>query len=153
MNQKKIEILNELLAAIDEQNFDLNAWKVKATLIVKKIFGENDPKAALIDGLHYDYSSWALRDHSGGKIHDSVKDKAKEIVEAAMVELKLEEGENALMQNIRDELTGSEFAFLQEHIASLPESADNLTSFLKELPEGKTEKILSKIIVELNKQA
>ncbi|MCF8357295.1 MAG: hypothetical protein K9H26_00965 [Prolixibacteraceae bacterium] len=150
MKTEKIEILGELLKALDQKNFDLSAWKIKATLIVKKVFSEKDPKIALIEGLNYDYSSWALRDHSGGKIHDSVKDKAKEIIEAAILELKLDDDENPVMQIIRNEFTGSEYEKLQELISSSTEKENGLTAFIKELPGKKAEKILVKIILTLN---
>ncbi len=152
MKTEKIEILDDLLKALDQKNFDLSAWKIKAALVVKKVFGKNDPKIALIEGLNYDYSSWALRDHSGGKIHDSVKDKAKEIIEAAILELKLDDDENPVMQIIRNELTGSEYAKLQEIISS-SEKENGLTTFIKDLPEKKAEKILTKIILTLNEPA
>ncbi len=50
--------------------------------------------------LKYDYSSWNLRDHSGGKIHDAVKDKAHEIIESALIELRLSESSTLLVAAI-----------------------------------------------------
>jgi hypothetical protein len=150
MKTEKVEILGELLKALDQKNFDLSAWKIKAALVIRKAFGDKDPKIALIEGLNYDYSSWALRDHSGGKIHDSIKDKAKEIIEAAILELKLEDDETPVMQIIRNELTGSEYAKLQEIISSSTEKENRLTAFFNEIPGNKAEKVLAKIIVNLN---
>jgi len=89
MDSAKTEILGDLLADIDNKAFDLEAWKKKAILILKKIFGERDDKISMIENLHYEFSSWSLRDSSGGTSYDKVKENARKIIEAATSELLL----------------------------------------------------------------
>lgn len=113
MENTKAEILGELLADIDHKAFDLEAWKKKAMLVLKKIFGDKDEKIVMLEGLHYEFSSWSLRDSSGGTSYDKVKENARKIIEAATAELLLLESDNLVLETFREELTGKEFAALQ----------------------------------------
>ena len=73
MENTKKQVLANLLSDLESKTFEIEAWKQKATLLIKRIFGDNDPKLALIEELHYDFSSWSLRDSSGGKSNDKVR--------------------------------------------------------------------------------
>ncbi|HPR33806.1 MAG TPA: hypothetical protein PLK12_17020 [Prolixibacteraceae bacterium] len=145
MKPVKVEILEELLQALNQKTFDLDAWKIRSVLILKKIFGDRDPKVGYIEQLRYDYSSWALRDHSGGVVHDPVKDKAREIIETALIELKLEESD-PVMNALSQTLSGLEMDQLKG-ILDKGEAANNeLKDFLENLPSGKTIDILARFI-------
>jgi len=114
MDQKKINILNELSQTLNQPDFNLEAWKMKAKLIVKTLFGPNDDRIGMIEKLHYDYSSWSLRDNSGGKIIDPVKKTAAEIIGSALIELEINQERNPIEELFSQELTGSRFKELQE---------------------------------------
>lgn len=133
METKQIAILNELLTAINQNNFDLDAWKLKANIVLSKIFGSNDPKIKLVENLQYNFSSWTLRDHSGGKLHDPVKTQAKEIIEAALLEIELNSTENPILKEFEKQLTGSQFAILKSIIEQNNRQALNV--FLNEIDQ------------------
>ena len=115
MAEKQIAILREQLAKLDEKKFDLDAWKTHTLIFLERIFGKDNSKLKLIQDLHYDYSSWSLRDTAAtGKTKDKdpVKMRASEILEATILELEtlgLPEGEDEkqkLWELLQDELTG-----------------------------------------------
>lgn len=144
MKNKKVKILKELILAVDEKNFDLEAWKTKASLVLNNIFGDKDEKIKKIDDLHYNFSSWTLRDHSGGKRHDPVKIQAKEIIEAALIELDLEEDTNPALSFFQDFLPGIKYNQLLEFIAQNDQKA--LSSFLADTDQNIKDQILLKLI-------
>lgn len=82
-----IEKLEQLKAELSNSNFNLDSWKLKTKNIIRSIFGENDLKLEQLEQLHYDYSSWALRDSSGGKNIDKVHETAIAIIDSAIFEL------------------------------------------------------------------
>ena len=149
MNNPKLEILQELLVPIDQKNFDIEAWKIKASLVLKRIFGNDDSKASLVDSLHYDYSSWSLRDHSGNRQIDPVKDKAKEIIESAILELRLSDQEPPVMEVIKGQLTGEEFDQLQLLVKNKESDEVSLTEYFSKIASAKKDQALAKIILKL----
>ncbi len=54
MENIRKQVLLDLITALDQKNFDLEAWKIRASLIIKKLFGANDEKYVLIKNLKYD---------------------------------------------------------------------------------------------------
>ncbi|HKM93640.1 MAG TPA: hypothetical protein VJY41_08315 [Prolixibacteraceae bacterium] len=144
MENKKVTILKELISAVDEKNFDLAAWKTKTSLVLKNIFGDENEKSKRIDDLNYNFSSWTLRDHSGGKQHDPVKIQAKEIIEAALIELELEEDTNPTLSFFQDFLPGIKYNQLLEVIAQNDQNA--LSSFLADTDQNIKDQILLKLI-------
>lgn len=149
MKDLKVEILKELVSDFDQKNFDMEAWKIKASLVLKKIFGQNDEKSGLIQNLHYDFSSWSLRDNSGGKQHDSIKDQAKEIIESAILELKLSDDQSQTMMLMRSQLTGAEFNEIQLLIENKQSDKVSLTEYFSKIATEKKDAILAQIILNL----
>jgi hypothetical protein len=147
MENKKIAALNELLVSLNTSKFDMEAWKVKASIVFKKLFGNDGEKALMIDQLQYNYSSWSLRDHSGGKQYDPVKTKAREIIEAAILELKLSEGENPVQEALSEHLSGKKANKLLDLIQKKDQKG--VQSFISNLDKDTKEQLLSQILLTI----
>ena len=149
MKDQKVEIVQELLSVIDQKKFDLEAWKIKASLALKIIFGDDDEKVRLIQNLHYDFSSWSLRDNSGGKKHDPIKDQAREIIESAILELKHSDNQPQVIALMRSQLTGDEFDQLQLLIENNRDDEASLIEYFSKIAPAKKDAILTQIILKL----
>lgn len=147
MENKKIAALTELLTSIESGKFDLEAWKLKASIVLKKIFGESDEKARLIEQLQYNFSSWSLRDHSGGKQHDPVKTKASEIIEAGILELQLQENEDPIIKALNENLSGKKYAKLLELIGN--KDNKGIKNLVTNLDNDTKEQLLTQILLSL----
>ncbi|MCZ6694889.1 MAG: hypothetical protein O6939_13370 [Bacteroidetes bacterium] len=85
---KPIAVLKKQLAKLDNENFDLEAWKSSSTVFLSRLFGDKDTIVKQIQGLKIDYGSWALRDASSSyNPAISCKKQGREIIEAAINEL------------------------------------------------------------------
>ncbi len=85
---KEVSLLRELLAMLDDEKFDLDAWKMHALIILARIFGNDTQKIKQIEEIKYDFSSWSLRDNSGTISNiDACKTVANEIIIASIREL------------------------------------------------------------------
>ncbi|MDA3880089.1 MAG: hypothetical protein PF436_06860 [Prolixibacteraceae bacterium] len=146
MEDNKINILNQLIDALNKKDVDFEAWKLKATLVLKQIFGRNDEKIEIVNELHYDYSSWSLRDGFGGKQHDPIKERAKEILEAAIFELQLNSSDN-IISVFQEKLTGDEYNSLL-NVMKNNETEDELSSFFGKIAPASKDAILAKIILK-----
>lgn len=88
MKEKAIEILRQQVKKLDHPDFDLEAWKQQTVVLLGRIFGERSYKTEQIRNLHYDFSSWALRDTRGKSSPvEAAKQGAKDLLEAALIEL------------------------------------------------------------------
>lgn len=150
MNNPEVEILNQLLKAIDQKNFDLSVWKIKTNLLIKKLFGEADDKLKLIDALHYDYSSWSLRDQSGSKQADAVKEQARGIIEAAIMELSVSSS-NDVINELRNDLTGSQLDQLQQLIKQTNVDEKALADFFSKISPEVKDRVLARLILNTNR--
>lgn len=148
METLKTEILNDLMVEIDKKDFDLEAWKMKASMVMRKFFGQSDEKVSLIQNLRYDFSSWALRDSSGGKQHDTVKDNAKRIIETALLEISISENENVTASVLQDELTGSEYSALKALTEKTGDVTNEIAEFIHNLTPEKKELLLTKLVMK-----
>lgn len=146
MAEKEIALLKEQIARLDEKKFDLEAWKNRTEIFLERIFGKESPKLKMIQNLHYDYSSWSLRDtYAGGsaKDKDPVRIQAKEILEALITELESlglpqeKKEQQKIKELLEDELTGK--------------LAKEIDALLKADDQEKTEKI-SEILETLSKE-
>lgn len=146
MQQKKIDILNDLSTSLYKPDFNLEAWKIKASLLLKTLFSPDDERIGLINNLHYDYSSWSLRDHSGGKMTDPVKKAADEIVQSCIIELTLSDTGNPLSEIFKTELKGSRFVELQEILNKKGKKEELIEQFVESLDKKELRKLLIKII-------
>ena len=148
MAEKEIALLKGQVLRLDDKKFDLEAWKKHTTIFMERIFGKDSSKLKMIKGLHYDYSSWNLRDVSGaGKAKDPVKMQASEILEAAIMELE----QLGLPQEIKtneklwgllnDELTGKQIKEIEQIIKS--EKKDKQEKIAELLSGLKSENLVS----------
>jgi len=141
--------LTDLLKAIDQKGFEFDSWKIKASIILKKIFGDDDPKAAIIEQLNYNFSSWALRDSSGGKQNDMVKEKARKIIEASLSELTLSDNKSGIIEIIKNEISVDEFNSLMDCVEN--STSDNVT-FIEQIGKiapSKKDQLLAQLLKKL----
>lgn len=107
MKEKLIKLLEKQIAKLEEEDFDLEAWKSSAISVLSRVFEKNDPRAQQIDELRIDYSSWMLRDsNSKYKPIEHAKRKGKEIMRTAVEEIEifgLGDKESVLKQYLNSE--------------------------------------------------
>lgn len=90
MKEKLIKLLQNQIAKLDEEDFDLEAWKSSTISVLARVFDRNDPRIHEIDQLRIDYSSWMLRDsNSQYKPIEHNKRKGKEILRTAIEEIEV----------------------------------------------------------------
>ena len=147
MNTAATNALSELLKAIDQRNFDLDVWKIKALLVIKKVFGESDEKLKMIEALHYDYSSWSLRDQSGSKKSDTIKEEARGIIEAAILEISLEEKSNSVMDALKQEITGAQTDHLQQLIQQPDVTEKDVVEFIQQISSEIKDRVLARLVM------
>nr|WP_319573484.1 hypothetical protein [uncultured Draconibacterium sp.] len=155
MAEKQIAILREQLAKLDEKKFDLDAWKTHTLIFLERIFGKENSKLKLIQDLHYDYSSWSLRDTAAAgktKDKDPVKMRAREILEATIAELETlglpeeKKEQQKVRELLQDELTGKQV----KEIDALVKSDDKeKTRKIGEVLENLDKENLSLLIAKL----
>lgn len=147
MAEKEISLLKEQIERLDEKKFDLEAWKNRTIIFLERIFGKESPKLRMIRDLHYDYSSWSLRDTfaaGSDRDKDPVRIQAKEILEAIISEMESlglpdqKQEKLKIRELLADELTGKQV----KEIDTLINSDDS----------SKNEKI-AEIIENLNKES
>ncbi len=143
MAQKEIALLREQISRLGNKKFDLEAWKKHTIIFMERIFGKDNSKVKMVKDLHYDYSSWNLRDVSGaGKEKDPIKMQAAEILEAAIQELEQlglpqeQKTHEKLWELLDDELTGKQIKEIEQIIQSgdknKKEKVEEILSSLKE---------------------
>ncbi len=155
MAEKEILLLKEQLARLDESKFDLDAWKNHTLIFLERIFGKDSSKLKLIQELHYDYSSWNLRDTAAtGKTKDKdpVKVRAREILEATIIEIETlglpagADEQQKVWELLQDELTGKQV----KQIESILKSDDNdKAKKISEILENLEKESLSLLIAKL----
>ncbi len=155
MAQKEIQLLNNQLQKLNDKSFDLDAWKNQSLLFLTRIFGQQHIIVNLINDLKYDYSSWNLRDATGNeKSEDPVKMQAKEILEAAILELETlglpeqQRSADKVWEYLEEELTGKQ---LKEIKAILDLGDENkpekINSILGALEKENLINILSRLLI------
>jgi len=131
MPEKEISLLRDQIDKLGEKNFDLDAWKNYTMILIERIFGEGNTRVKMVRDLHYDYSSWNLRDATGiGKAFDPVKIQAREILQAIIAELEVlgtPEGKTEkpmALKLVAEELTGKQMRELEAILQSDQESKE-----------------------------
>lgn len=160
MAEKEIALLKEQLARLDEEKFDLDAWKNHTLIFLERIFGKENSKLNLIKELHYDYSSWNLRDTAAtgkSKDKDPVKMQAREILQATITELerlglpktKLEN--EKVWELLQDELTGKQVKEI-EAISNTDDSnkTERISIILEKLGQESLASVVAKLLIHLN---
>ncbi|MCD6354843.1 MAG: hypothetical protein J7L95_04770 [Prolixibacteraceae bacterium] len=146
MAEKEIALLKEQIARLHEKKFDMEAWKNHTIIFFERIFGKESSKIKMLRELHYDYSSWSLRDTAAAgktKDKDPVRLQAEEILNAAITELEMlglpkgKKEQEKIWELLQDELTGRQIKEIENLLA-----ADN---------EGKKAKI-EEILETLEKE-
>lgn len=90
MKAQYIKLLKKQISKLQDDNFDLEAWKTSAITVLQRIFGVSDLRARQIENLKIDYSSWALRDsNSNYKPIETAKLKGKEVLNTAIDEIEI----------------------------------------------------------------
>jgi hypothetical protein len=144
MAEKEIALLKDQIARLDERKFDLQAWKNRTIIFLERIFGKESPKLKMIKELHYDYSSWSLRDTAAGgsaKDKDPVRIQAKEVLEATIAELESlglpqqKQEKLKIRELLEDELTGKQVKEMDALLNSDdPEKSEKMTKILEAIP-------------------
>lgn len=90
MKSQYSKLLKKQISKLEEDDFDLEAWKTSAITVLNRIFGYDDPRAKQVENIRIDYSSWALRDsNSNYKPMETAKRKGKEILNTAIDEIEI----------------------------------------------------------------
>ncbi|MBN1985462.1 MAG: hypothetical protein JW761_04110 [Prolixibacteraceae bacterium] len=146
MAEKEIALLKEQIARLDEKDFDLEAWKNHTILFLERIFGKESSRIKMIKELHYDYSSWSLRDTAAAgktKDKDPVRMQADEILRASVAELESlglpenKKEQEKIRELLQDELTGKQLKEIEtlahsENAEKIAKIADILAKLEKE---------------------
>ncbi len=160
MVKKEIQLLQDQINKLDDKGFDLESWKIYTIGLLDRLFGHNSHKINQMKELKYDFSSWSLRDTSGST--DSIKKKARVIVESAIRELehfglpdkeksKSEEPTNLVTEILKDELKGSEYKRMMK-IINENKSKDVKSELLFEFISNIDTETKDQIILNLLKQ-
>ena len=164
MVDKYIDLLQKQIDKLDSRQLDLKSWKIYTIALLSRIFGEDSRKIKQIEDLKYDFGSWSLRDAAGNKTSlDTVRSMAKEILEAAISELKnfgLPGEENKasdraedfsfISEAIGDELKGSQYKALKSIIESGENSEEKkrrIKEIFKEIDHESLLNIMTDIII------
>jgi len=156
MAEKEIALLQEQIARLDEEKFDLDAWKNYTVILLERIFGKSNSKIKMIKDLHYDYSSWSLRDTAAtGKTKDKdpVRLQADEIMRAAIAELQsfgipqeISE-KHKLWELLQDELTGKQVKEIETLLKSEnPEKANKIAEIIETIEKETLAKTMAKLL-------
>jgi hypothetical protein len=156
MAEKEIALLKEQISRLDEKKFDLEAWKNHTTIFLERIFGKDSSKIKMLKELHYDYSSWSLRDTAASgktKDKDPVRQQAEEILSAAITELEslgLPQGkpeEDKVWELLQDELTGKQVKEIETLLASEDaEKVAKIADILETLGADNLSNIIAKLL-------
>lgn len=157
MAKKEIALLREQIERLNDKMFDLDAWKNRTEIFLERIFGKDSLKLKMIQSLHYDYSSWSLRDtYAGGSVKDKdpVRIQAEEILEAIITELESlglpeeEKEQLKIMELLDDELTGKQMREIENLMrADDPEKVDKITKALELLPKENLAGMIAKLLI------
>lgn len=156
MAEKEITLLKEQIARLDDKKFDLEAWKNRTIIFLERIFGNENSKIKMIQNLHYDYSSWSLRDTFAGgsaKDKDPVRIQAKEILDAVISELEnlglpqQKHEKLKIKELLEDELTGKQTKELETILKSgEQEKEEKIQEILESLEKENLASIISKLL-------
>ncbi len=163
MKDKYIALLKKQIEKLDLKDFDLDSWKDSTTLVLDRIFGPDSEKINKINEIHYDLSSWSLRDTLGTSAHfDACKKKGREILEVCITELetigipeRVKDDKKPVTGIIRaaleDELKISQYKELEKIIkeSSRETVEKNIFDFLGKIGSENAMTILSKILSSL----
>ena len=158
--EKSIQLIREFIRKLDQDDFDLEAWKNSVTLILERVFGPGALIINKIQSLSYHMSSWALRDTLGkSSWEEQIKRNAREILETAIMELEIAgtgEYEPAMhtasliiSEALENELTGSQYKELKAILKENDDPAlrrEKISEYLRSLDTETLQNILSTLL-------
>lgn len=154
---KPIAVLKKQLAKLDNENFDLEAWKSSSLVFLSRLFGDKDTKVKQIQGLKIDYGSWTLRDASSSyNPVSSCKKQGREIIEAAINELETfglpgtSLDISVIMQALENQLKVSQLKELTKVLTNNQSEEDKKKELIKMISswgKGAPSHILSEILL------
>ncbi len=155
MADREIALLKEQIERLNEPRFDLEAWKNQTVIFLERIFGRESSKVRLIRDLHYDYSSWSLRDTTGaGQSKDPVKFQARSILQATIEEIEKmglpdEQPEaDKLMELLREELTGRQIKEIETiKNSEASDRPERLADILETLEKENLSRMLARLLL------
>ena len=163
MNEQEIKILQKQVSKLGAEDFDLEAWKAGAIILLERVFGPGNQKINQLEKIKYDQSSWALREAKGSSnMMDTCKKRGREILEIAMDELdhfglpeEVAEAQAApfktvIIQALENELKMSQYREIVRIIGSDKKLADKqkeLIDTLNNCGHDVAENILSAILL------
>ena len=146
MNTGYIDLLHKRIAELDNDDFDLEVWKGSTSLLLTRVFGEDNSYSKEINDLKIDFSSWSLRDATSEyNPKETAKRRGREILELAVAELQFSASEQASGQNFI-ELFPNNAEKLETAIANKDEEA--LNSFLSKEGKIKLVQLLTKLLLK-----
>lgn len=156
MAKEEIALLKEQIDRLNDKKFDLEAWKNRTVIFLERIYGPEGSKLKMINSLHYDYSSWSLRDTFAGgteKDKDPVRIQAKEILEAIITELKTlgipeaKKEQQKLRELLEDDLTGKQIREMDEALQSgTGDKAERIAKIMETLSKENLAFIIAKTL-------
>lgn len=159
MKSKQIKLLKKQITKLDEEDFDLEVWKISTILLLEKIFGKSSSEIKQIKEISGDMSSWTLRDNLGDVKSERSKLLGKQILQTCIDELELTDEpddnmgvvSNALLELFKDELTGSQYNSLNQLLSSttdIEEKTKQLTEFFKTFDKNIFIQILARYLAK-----
>jgi len=163
MKTQEVEILKKQIKKLDDPDFDLQAWKTGAIILLERLFGPGNQKISQMEKIKYDQSSWALREAKGSKnMMDTCKKQGREILDIAIEELahfglpeEIEEAQAApfkltIVQALENELKISEYRQIVRIIESdkkFEEKKKELIDALNNCGHDVAENVLASILL------
>jgi len=155
MVEQEIALINRQIESLTAKNFDLEAWKSHTILFLERIFGKESTQVTMIKELKYNYSSWTLRDAAGtGKNSDPVILKAREILEAAKLELeylglpKQEEDNQKIWSLLGEEMTGKQISEIKQILQSADtDKLEKIANIIYSLEMENMSVVLAKLLI------
>ena len=160
MKDQYITLLRKQIEKLESKEFDLDSCKDSTILVLDRIFGKDSEKIKRITEIHYDMSSWSLRDTLGTSAHfDTCKKKGREILEVCILEIETigapekdnhekKQVSDQILLALEDELTISQFKELKKIITETSQETieNNIFDFLGRIGSESSMKILSKVL-------
>jgi hypothetical protein len=105
MNPAYKGLLQKRIEGLSENDFDLEVWKSGTTLLLNRVFGNDNAYSNEIDKLKIDYSSWSLRDATSDyNPREACKRSGKDILELAIAEIGVMESSDRSLEVIKSTL-------------------------------------------------
>lgn len=90
IKDKYVEVFRVQISKLEEDGFDLEAWKSGTIVLLARVFGADSSKISQVEKIKFDYGSWSLRDSSGSVDQmEACKKRCNGILEACITELEV----------------------------------------------------------------